>query len=298
MQSGAGKLKPLIRTLVAAALWLAAPAQAQPFLTLDANLEWDHTAPWFGGLSGIEVLPDGSQALIVTDKGTLIVVDLMRQADHLTGLGLRSYLPLKHSNGNPLRGKMRDAEGLAVHTTGEAFVTFEQQHRLAHLDPITQLTDPLPGAEAFDRFPNNAGLEALAIHPDGRLFMLSEDAEDDNAAIPLYVLDYDRWLILGQIPRDPIFSPVGADFDARGQLYLLERGTSLLGFRSRIRQIDVSTTPPTERTLLTTAPGFFDNLEGLSTWIDSQGRTRLTLVSDDNFLPVQKTQIVEFIVNE
>ena len=283
---------------VAAVLLAAAPLRAQSHLTLDAILDWTHPAAWFGGLSGIEVMPDGQRALIISDRGALIVAELSREADHLTDVTLRSRRPLKHRNGQELRGVRRDAEGLALHTNGEAFVTFEHQHRLARLDLAKQLTAPLPGPDAFGGFPKNGGLEALAIHPDGTLFMLAESGHDDSPTIPVYALEYDRWFIQTEITRDPIFAPVGADFDRNGQLYLLERATSLLGFRSRIRLIDLFTSPARERVLLTSAPGFFDNLEGLSVWTDSQGKTRLTLVSDDNFLPVQKTQIVEFIVNE
>jgi hypothetical protein len=43
-------------------------------------------------------------------------------------------------------------------------------------------------------------------------------------------------------------------------------------------------------------PSRFDNLEGISVWQDVSGQTHLTLVSDDNFLPFQNTQIIEYSV--
>lgn len=42
----------------------------------------------------------------------------------------------------------------------------------------------------------------------------------------------------------------------------------------------------------------FDNLEGLAVWRDDTGAIRLTMVSDDNFNPLQTTQLVEFRVPE
>ena len=42
----------------------------------------------------------------------------------------------------------------------------------------------------------------------------------------------------------------------------------------------------------------FDNLEGLSVWIENTGELRLTLISDDNYQRFQKTQIVEFRLTE
>ena len=38
----------------------------------------------------------------------------------------------------------------------------------------------------------------------------------------------------------------------------------------------------------------FDNLEGLSVWEDGDGRLRFTMISVDNNLDIQETQIVEF----
>jgi hypothetical protein len=60
--------------------------------------------------------------------------------------------------------------------------------------------------------------------------------------------------------------------------------------------LDLSGPVPQEVTLLQTLPSRFDNLEGISVWQDVSGRTHLTLVSDDNFLPFQNTQIIEYSV--
>ena len=72
-----------------------------------------------------------------------------------------------------------------------------------------------------------------------------------------------------------------------------------MGFKSRIRRFDLGSSGFTNETvLLETAPGTYDNLEGISLWSDTGGRIRLTLVSDDNFFPFQKTQLVEFALIE
>ena len=49
--------------------------------------------------------------------------------------------------------------------------------------------------------------------------------------------------------------------------------------------------------MLTTYPGQFDNLEAISLWHDRSGATRITMISDDNFLRIQRTQIVEYILD-
>lgn len=41
----------------------------------------------------------------------------------------------------------------------------------------------------------------------------------------------------------------------------------------------------------------YDNLEGIAVWDDGLG-IRLTMISDDNFLPVQRTELVEYRVTD
>ena len=38
-------------------------------------------------------------------------------------------------------------------------------------------------------------------------------------------------------------------------------------------------------------------MEGISVWRDDAGRTRVTLISDDNFFPLQQTMIAEYLLD-
>ena len=82
------------------------------------------------------------------------------------------------------------------------------------------------------------------------------------------------------------------------RLYLLERQfLGPFGFRTRLRRItldgsDVETT----ETLIETDAGTHDNLEGVSVWRDDDGRLMATMVSDDNFFPLQRTEFVEYVL--
>lgn len=89
--------------------------------------------------------------------------------------------------------------------------------------------------------------------------------------------------------------PVAADFGPDGRLYLLERDfRGIGGFASRLRRFDLTERGfDGETTLFQTPFSLHDNLEGLSIWRDAQGGLRATMISDDNFLFVQQTQIVE-----
>ncbi len=101
--------------------------------------------------------------------------------------------------------------------------------------------------------------------------------------------------IAGQGP----WAPVGADVGPDGRLYLLERDfKGLLGFATRVRRFDMTDGGVSGgETLLETRLGQYDNLEGLTVWDDGQG-IRLTMISDDNFLFVQRTELVEYRVRD
>ncbi len=278
------------------ALALAAPLRAEPVLRLLSETEWQVDADWFGGFSGIEVLENGDVLYVISDRGTLLSVQAQRENDALQNLKITDAKPVVGPNGRPLVKRERDLEGLAIAPGGAFFASFENDHRVAMLDPLTGRATNLPGHPDFDDFAVNGGFEALAAHPDDRLFALVETAADASGTTPLYTFENGVWRVHARLPLSGPFRPVGADFDAQGRLYLLERTLTPLGFRSRIRRADIDVSPARIETLFASFPAAFDNLEGLAVWTDSAGGTRLTLISDDNFFALQTTQIVEFAV--
>ncbi len=100
------------------------------------------------------------------------------------------------------------------------------------------------------------------------------------------------------LPRRGSFLPTGADIGPDGLLYILERAFTALGFRSRIRRLDPAAPGAGVQTLITTPMGLHDNLEGISVWRSNTGATCLTLVSDDNFLAIQTSELVEYALTE
>ena len=273
-------------------------ASAETRAQLTANLIWKGDAPWFGGFSGAEVTQGGAQITLLTDKGKLVYAEMRREMGQLKRLQVTKVSPVRHPMGQPIGGQFADAEGIAIGPGGQTFLSFEQAQRVVRMDPKTQTTIRLPDHPDFDRMARNKQLEALAIHPNGTLFTLAERVPANRKTFPLYAFSNDTWRVSHQIPRRGPFLMVGADFDDRGQLYLLERAVSPLGFRSRIRRFDLNAPDLGETQLMISSPGRFDNLEALSVWRDPKGNIRLTLVSDDNFLRIQRTQIVEFTLTE
>lgn len=241
---------------------------------------------------------DGTTALLITDKGALIEVAFDREEGALATVRVLRMVPLRHRNGRRLRQGASDAEALARAPDGNLFVSFEHRHRVAKLAYDSAHTELLPDHPNFPRFAPNKGLEALAVHPDGTLYALPEGTDTPSAPFPIFTFRNGRWQQDTALPRRGPFVPVGADFDDAARLYVLERALSPLGFRSRIRKLTFNKDGMRDETLLTTGPNRFDNLEAISLWRDAEGDLRLTLVSDDNFLRIQRTQIVEFRVEE
>lgn len=279
------------------ALWGSlTPAQAEPTLKRLSNFEWHLPQDWFGGFSGMEITNDGMALVLVSDRGRIFEATVQREGDVISNISLLSQRHLRHANGTLLKGRRRDVEGVAISPSGEVFLSFEFRHGISQVDVRTGLTQRMPSHPDFASFSVNKGLEALALHPDGRLFTLPERTGSPSVGHALYVLKNNKWRIGYRLPTQGSFRPVGADFSDDGHLYLLERTVSPLGFRTRIRRFNLDTGKV--ETLLSSLPGAYDNLEALSVWTDTDGKTRLILISDDNFLSLQTTQVVEFILTE
>ena len=281
-----------------AVLWsiLSAPLLAQSVEHI-STFDWQTRS--VVGLSGLEVSDDGARFVSVSDQGWVLSGQLERKDGKITGVALDDYVPILGTDGLPVAARRiddwSDAEGLAIAPDGRMWISFERTPRVERYAVPGAPGSATPSHPTFEDFRNNRQLETLAIHPDGTLYALAEQPLRDGFAI--YRLDGDVWSIAGNIPRRNWFAIVGADFDRRGRLFLLERKLTLtLQWQNRIRLISVEDTKQ-DRILWTGRRGAFDNLEGIAVWYDAHG-TRLTVVSDNNGDSDEVTQFVDFRVVE
>lgn len=284
--------------LALALICLCGSALAEPSLRSNGTLRWQLDAPWFGGWSGIEVGADGTEMTVISDRGQILEATLQRSNGRLTGVNVLRNNRLGKSSGGRLRKKASDAEGLAIIGDNLAYVSFEHRHRIMRVDLATGRTFDRINLPFQNTMGENAGVEAMAIGPDGTLYAVTETAAAGGQPFPLYAYSDGQWRVSARIPQRGPFVPVGADFDRFGRLWLLERATTPLGFRSRVRLFVLDPSRAREYTVLTTIPARHDNLEGISVWDDSSGQMHVTMISDDNFLMLQRTQIVEYLVRE
>lgn len=291
---------PAIAIAALAALIPVLPAPASPASAAEGppaqylgQYEWRMDAPWFGGFSALALSPDGRAMLVLSDRGVVFHAAILRDGDRIVGIRPAKPARLRTSKGKRMHGGVGDSEGLAVMPDGTFCISFEAVTRVACFGYPGANAVPLRRLPAFREMPSNGGLEALAVDKRGRLYTMPEDMLDADGNIPVYRWDNGTWSQPYALASRGRFLPVGADFGPDGRLYVLERSVSPLGFRSRLRRWDVGPDGPAgERVLLQT--GEHDNLEGLSVWRDSHGRLRATMISDDNFMPFQRTELVEY----
>ncbi|PSL19116.1 esterase-like activity of phytase family protein [Shimia abyssi] len=259
---------------------------------------WHIPSGWFGGYSGLLLSDDGVQMTTLSDRGHFIQARLVREQGVIVDIDNIETHKVLNTKGNfESRTGRRDSEGLAQRQNGEILVSFEGKHRIEAFRHPGSAATTLPKPQDLQEIRDNGGFEAIAMDKTGTIYAFPETPSATENEIRVFQLSNGRWDQRFTLPRKKQFQPVGADFGPDGRLYLLERGFNGIGFRSRVRSFDVSAKGFTdEKLLFRKGIGFHDNLEGLSVWRDEQGRLRLTMISDDNFRFLQRTEIVEYVV--
>jgi hypothetical protein len=242
---------------------------------------------------------DGKSFTSISDHGSVALGSLERSSEGvIESVSTGSLKPLKNIKSDALRRFQGDAEGLALRSDGQAYISFEGQHRVWSYPALTGRATALPKHPDFEEFQTNSSLEALAIDADGRLLVLPERSGGETTPFQIYRYDGTRWQTPFTLPRHGNFLPVGMDVGPDGKLYLLERWFRGIGFSSRVRRFELTETGlKNEETLMKSGLGSHDNLEGISVWHDGEN-IRLTMISDDNFKVFQVTEFVEYIVTE
>jgi len=261
----------------------------------DANFvgayHWVEDDPKFGGLSGIEVSDDGGRFVAVGDRGALVTGRFLRENGQITSVSDTVIVPLRDQGGTEYPPEDGDSEGIAVTASGDVIVSFEAVHGLRSIDDEGVATSPLITNRRFANLQMNSSFEALAVDAAGALYTLPERSGLASRPFPVFRYQNGKWDQPFDIPRRGAFLISGADIGPDNRLYVLERDFVGIGFRTRVRRFELDGS--SEKTLLQTGIGTHDNLEGISVWRAADG-LRMTMVSDDNFRFLQRTEIVEY----
>jgi hypothetical protein len=275
----------------------AAPLNAPNYID---SYVWRSQDPAHGGFSGFEISADGLSFTALSDRAGWTHGTITRDINsHIRNVAAARVAPLLDSDNRPPHDQRGDSEGLAIAPDGTVFVSFEGKGaaRVMQFPSLSKPGKDIPRPPAFKALRANSALEALAIDAKGTLYTLPETPHGGDV-FPVYRYRGGKWDQTLTLPRSPEFDAVGADFGPDGRFYLLERGFhGIMGFSSRVRSFALGPQGfGNARLELQTTAGTHDNLEGLAVWRDATGFIRLTMISDDNFLWVQRTEFVEYRV--
>ena len=262
----------------------------------------------FGGISGLRMDSDGRNFIAVTDRAYWLRGRIVADGERPTGIADAEMAPMLGANGRPLvETKSYDTESLA-RADGSLYVGVERVHRIIRFDygkdGVAARAQSVTAPTGIRDLPSNQGIEGLVYVPKphplaGTLIAISERGLDANGNIVAF-------LVGGPSPgnfairRSGDFDITDAALTPAGDLLSLERHFSFMrGVGMRIRRIPLAEIKPAallQGTVLIEADNGnqIDNMEAIDVHRKPAGETILTLVSDDNFSPLQRTLLLRF----
>jgi hypothetical protein len=262
----------------------------------------------FGGLSGIRLDAKGERFIAISDKGGWFTGRIRYDGREMKGLDDVEASPMLGPDGRPITARgWFDSESIALDGSF-VYIGLERVNQVLRYDFSKGFTRslgevvPLPAAAS--KLPYNKGLEALVIVPKGQplagaLIAISERGLDAQGNLVAF-------LVGGPSPgqfsvrRTENFDVSDAVLLPNSDLLILERKFSWLGgIGIRIRRVALGTIAPGA---LVDGPAIFnadlgqeiDNFEGIDAHVTAEGDTVLTMISDDNFSPIQRTLLMQF----
>lgn len=276
-------------------------------LVFRSGLGLSSSHPRFGGLSGLWRSRSGADLVAITDNGFWLTAKVGYRDGRLTGLEQAELAPIIGASGRPLsRSRYYDTESLSI-AEGVAYIGVERTHDVLRFDwgqyGVEARARIVATPREIKRLPNNRGLEAIGIVPAGHalagaLIAVAERSGKEDEPTAGFILS-GRQPGSFQVRRHDGFDITDLAFLPGGDLLLLERWYKpLSGVRMRIRRVPGGSLKPGAMldgpSLIEADLGQeIDNMEGLCVHQD-QGKTVLTLVSDDNFSFLQRTVLLEF----
>jgi len=263
----------------------------------------------FGGFSGIHLDAQGTRLLGVTDKGSWLSGRIVYRVGRPARIADAEMAPILGRDSKPLAARgWYDVEALAQDDDGKFYVGIERVEKIVRFDVgrdgLTARGDPITVPADFKTFTRNRSLECLAVPPKGAshagaLIAVTEQSLDAAGNLRAYVIKGDD-VTRFSVKRSGEFDVTDCAILPPADLLLLERRYSLASsLGMRIRRIPLATIkagavvdgPPLIKADLAHQ---IDNMEGIAVHRNARGETIITLVSDDNFSPVQRNLLLQF----
>lgn len=280
-------------------------------LSFLGGLELQSDDRGFGGFSGLKLDPSAQRLTAISDQGQWLTARLDRTEGRLSGLSDAKMAAILGPGGRPLiESGDWDCEALWIEGA-VALVACERTHRIYRFDTfgregVRARGQAVPFSTGGQRLPFNRGIEAIGILPrggplSGAIIAITERSETRVGDIRGFLIQGGRTLEFS-VRRTNDFDVTDLAFLPNGDLLLLERWFSAWrGVAMRLRRIEAVSVRPgavLDGPVIMSAgmSHQIDNMEGLSITRDDQGRTIITLISDNNFSLLQRTLLLQFSI--
>lgn len=256
----------------------------------------------FGGFSGLSLDDTGTHLIAISDRGYWLKADLHYEGERPVALENASLAPIIGPGGRPLpKSRDLDTESLTI-ANGYAYVGIERSQKIMRFDMkaggLSSPGAPIPLPALARRAPSNASFEALGVTPQGALVLVTESYLDGKGDLRAWILEGGQSSAFSVARRDE-YDVSDLAILPSGDIILLERRyRPPFSLSMRLRRLSGADLKPGARldgpVLMESDLGFeIDNMEGIAVH-HRDGKTILTLISDDNFNFFERTLLLQF----
>ncbi len=263
--------------------------------------------PEFGGITAIRVAPDGAQFIALSDHGRWFKGRITYDGTRPSGIADAMMAPMLGPDGQALAAHWRHAPESIAEDGGTLYVGIEAVNQIVRFDygaaGLLARGHPIAVPPGIRTLPPSQGLEALAFVPEGQPLagtLIAISKRLDKAGNLLAFLIGGPSPGIFSIKRSETLEITDAALLPSGDLLILECSFGWPeGVLARIRRIPLSAIRPNA---LVDGPVLIeadlgeeiDYMDGLSVHRATDGQIVLTLNSNDNFSPVQRTLLLQF----
>ncbi len=255
----------------------------------------------FGGLSGLRT--DGARFTALSDKGLFVSFTLDDARGNVSEARI-SPLPVGCASGRYKSEK--DTESFVRDPkTGKVWIGFEWRNAICRASPDFARAEAVAKPPQMRDWPKTTGLEAIAILADGRFLLWNERPANGSFTSPALLFKRDPVTpgekaveLSYRLPVD-YYRPTDAATLPDGRVLILHRNFKPpMRFRAKL---GIMAPPPADMRGTFTSriiasfdeSGLTDNMEGIAV-SQKDGRTFVWMVSDDNYIWLQKTYLLQF----
>jgi hypothetical protein len=263
----------------------------------------------FGGYSALRMEPDGEHFLALSDRAMWFRGRILYKDGKPAGIDDAELAPVLDADGKP--APQWDTESIAE-DKGTLYVGLERIHSIVRFnygkDGLLARGQFIPVPPEMKTLPFNQSLEALVFVPKkfrlrGTVIAFSERGLTEAGNLKAFLVGGPTPGLFS-VKRTDDYDISDASMLPNGDILILERKYSLLsGVSMRIRCIRLTDIKPGS---LVDGPTIIeadkrhelDNMEALSVNRLRSGQIVLTLMSDDNQSPAQRTLLLQFVLRQ